>query len=108
MFQMVLYWHSDSCYTAKKDREFFTMIALQQSEMGLPEEQTLLAQVCHFFKVRRVFPNKANDNHKAADTIVISQKFKNPLAAATAESQRASSFGTQQPERALQMTQSIR
>lgn len=73
------------------------MIALQQAEMGMPEEWTLLAQVCNFFKVRKVLPNKAHGNHKAADTIVIKQKVKNPLAAATAESRRASSCRTQQP-----------
>lgn len=63
----------------QKERQiFFSMIALKQTEMGMPEKWTLVAEVCNFFKVREVLPNKTQGNHKAADTIVIRQKVKNP------------------------------
>lgn len=80
-----------------EESEFLTVIAAQQTKMGMLEEWTLLVQVCNFFKEIKVLPNKAHGNHKAGGTIVISQKVKKPLAAATTEGCRASSRATQQP-----------
>lgn len=73
------------------------MMVPQQTEMGMPEEWTPFVQVCSSFKARRLLPNKARGNHKAADTIAISQKVKKPLAAATEKSHRASSCKMQRP-----------
>lgn len=72
-------------YQKERQGIFFPMIALKQTEMGMPEKWTLVAQVWNFFKIRKVLPNKMRGNHKAADTIVIRQKVKNPLAVATAK-----------------------
>lgn len=72
-------------YQKERQGLFFPMIALKQTEMGMPEQWTLVAQVWNFFKIRKVLPNKTQGNHKAADTIVIRQKVKNPLAVAIAK-----------------------
>lgn len=55
----------------QKERQGFFFTALKQTEMGMPEKWTLIAQVCDFFKVRKVLLNKTHSNHKAADTILL-------------------------------------